>query len=230
GYTNAGKSTLFNALTGAAVVAEDKLFATLDPTHRRIALDGAPEAVLVDTVGFIRDLPHELVAAFHSTLEETREATLLLHVVDSGARERDELEARVNEVLAQIGADEVPQIVVMNKIDTLADEPPGSGEPRLERDNSGAVWRVWVSARDGSGLQLLLDAIGERLRVHFERRVLVLPPQAGRLRARLFEQAHVVDESLTDTGGWRLEVTVRPGVLERLCRAEGIEPDTLGPS
>src|SRR3954468_14352286 len=157
GYTNAGKSTLFRALTGADAYIADQLFATLDPTVRRITLPGGTLVVAADTVGFIRELPHELVAAFRSTLTEAREATLLLHVVDASDPRRDEHIAQVDAVLAEIGADSIPQILVFNKIDRI-------GTPaRVERDESGKVSHVWLSAARGDGLDLLRDGVSERL-------------------------------------------------------------------
>jgi GTP-binding protein HflX len=155
GYTNAGKSTLFNALTNAKAYEADQLFATLDTTTRRIWLPPANPVVLSDTVGFIRDLPHTLVAAFRATLEETVRADLLLHVVDAASPARETQQAEVNKVLAEIGADETPQITVFNKIDAAA------LEPGVERDQYGRISRVFVSARTGSGLQLLREAVAE---------------------------------------------------------------------
>jgi len=155
GYTNAGKSTLFNALTKAGAYAADKLFATLDTTSRRLYLDGAGQVVLSDTVGFIRDLPHSLVAAFHATLEETASADLLLHVIDSASTDRDAQIAAVNSVLEEIGAAAVPQILVWNKIDVTGVE---SG---IERDAYGKLSRVRVSAKTGAGLDLLRLALTE---------------------------------------------------------------------
>ncbi|MCX8003791.1 MAG: GTPase HflX [Burkholderiaceae bacterium] len=157
GYTNAGKSTLFNALTRAQVLAADQLFATLDTTVRRCHLEGAGEVVLSDTVGFIRGLPHQLVAAFKSTLEESIEADLLLHVVDAAAPTRDAQIEAVQRVLAEIGADDVPQLLVFNKIDRL------QRAPAVERDPYGTIRAVFVSAATGLGLQDLRAAIVERL-------------------------------------------------------------------
>ena len=156
GYTNAGKSTLFNRVSGAGVLAEDKLFATLDPTLRRVDVGAGEHIVLADTVGFIRHLPHDLVAAFHSTLEETREADLLLHIVDASSDRRDENIDAVNIVLNEIEADEVPQIVVYNKIDMLPE-----AQPRVDRDENGKVWRVWVSAVTGAGIDNLRKILHE---------------------------------------------------------------------
>src|SRR5262245_36190217 len=177
GYTNAGKSTLFRGLTGADAYVADQLFATLDPTVRRITLPGNTTVVVADTVGFIRELPHELVAAFQSTLTEAREATLLLHVVDVSDPRRDEHIDEVNRVLAEIGAADLPQILVFNKIDRL------DLEPRLERDESGRVSHVWVSAARKQGLELLLEAVAERLARVARRATLRLPVGAGELRA-----------------------------------------------
>jgi len=156
GYTNMGKSTLFNNLTSADVYADNRLFATLDPTLRRMKLEGTQPLVMADTVGFIRNLPHDLVESFSSTLEETRDAQLLLHVVEAGAANRDDLMHHVNAVLEQIGADEVRQLIVCNKIDQLEDH-----KPRLDRDESGKIVRVWLSAQTGEGLDLLRIALKE---------------------------------------------------------------------
>ncbi|TAN07994.1 MAG: GTPase HflX [Rhodanobacteraceae bacterium] len=206
GYTNAGKSTLFNAVTRGSVYAADQLFATLDPTVRRLeGLESGP-AVLADTVGFIRELPHDLVAAFRATLSEARDADLLLHVTDAADTERDVLIGVVNGVLDEIGAGEVPQLMVFNKID-LMDTPA-----RIDRDAEGLPAGVWLSATSGDGLDLLRQAIGERLagaRVHAELR---LPPRAGRLRARLIELGAVKAERY-DEDGWRLDIDAPRGLL-----------------
>lgn len=156
GYTNMGKSTLFNRITSAEVYADDRLFATLDPTLRRVKFQQSETLVLADTVGFIRDLPHDLVESFSSTLEETRDAALLLHVVDCAASDREDLIHHVNEVLTQIGADEVPQLIVYNKIDKLEDMAP-----RVERNVDGQIDRIWLSAQTGDGLNLLREALEE---------------------------------------------------------------------
>ena len=221
GYTNAGKSTLFNALTGSEVYAADQLFATLDPTLRRIdGLECGP-IVLADTVGFIRDLPHDLVAAFRSTLAEAREADLLLHVIDASDPERDSRVADVGRVLAEIGAAELPQVLVYNKIDRL-----DSAAPRIDPLDREGPMRVWVSARDGSGLEFLRMAIGQALsseRVHC---VLDLPATSGRLRARLHAQGVVVAEHSGDTG-WRLEIDAPRSQLEPLYGLAGGDGDWL---
>lgn len=155
GYTNAGKSTLFNALTHAGVYAANQLFATLDTTSRKLWIEGAGNIVVSDTVGFIRDLPHSLVAAFHATLEATAQADVLLHVVDSANHARDEQMAEVNKVLEEIGAQSVPQVLIWNKID-LTEAAAG-----VERDDYGRIARVRVSARSGEGLELLRSALAE---------------------------------------------------------------------
>ncbi len=154
GYTNAGKSTLFNALTKAGAYAADQLFATLDTTSRRLYVGGA-NVVLSDTVGFIRDLPHALVAAFRATLEETVQADVVLHVVDSASADRDAQIEAVDKVLAEIGAAQVPQILVWNKIDLTP------AEPAVERDDCGSIRRVFLSARTGEGLDLLREVLAE---------------------------------------------------------------------
>lgn len=156
GYTNVGKSTLFNRMTASDVYADDRLFATLDPTLRRFRIADTEPLILADTVGFIRQLPHDLVESFSSTLEETRDASLLLHVVDAAALDRDELMKHVDDVLQQIGADELPQLIIYNKIDRLENV-----QPKLERDQQGKIRRIWLSAHTGEGLDLLRLALQE---------------------------------------------------------------------
>jgi GTPase len=160
GYTNAGKSTLFNALTKAGAYTADKLFATLDTTSRRVFIEGAGQVVVSDTVGFIRDLPHSLVAAFHATLEETAQADVLLHVVDSASPDREQQMASVAKVLEEIGAGDVDQVIVWNKIDVTG------ATPAVERDDCGNIFRVRVSARSGAGLDLLRAVLAEAASHH----------------------------------------------------------------
>lgn len=218
GYTNAGKSTLFNALTSAEAYAADQLFATLDPTVRRLEGLRCGEVVVADTVGFVRDLPHDLVAAFRSTLAESRDADLLLHVVDAADPARDERMAQVDEVLREIGAGDLPQLVVFNKIDLLApemSESPG----RCDRDEAGVIRRIWVSARDAAGLEALRDAIDQRFSTRRAEAWVRLPLGAGRLRARLFEAGAVVDER-HDDAGWMLHLDLPERQAQRLCAGE----------
>lgn len=211
GYTNAGKSTLFNHLTTAGVYAADQLFATLDPTLRRVALPDHKAVVLADTVGFIRHLPHDLVAAFRSTLQETRDAALLLHVIDAADGERAAKREQVNSVLREIEAHQVPQIEVYNKIDLLDD-----GCPRLERDADGRPRRVYLSAQSGEGLDLLLQAIADFFEEEVVHSRLRLPPSAGRLRAALYALGAVRTEQLEDSGEWLLDVEIRSQNLAML--------------
>ncbi|HEX6832836.1 MAG TPA: ribosome rescue GTPase HflX [Rudaea sp.] len=215
GYTNAGKSTLFNTLTGAGVYAADQLFATLDPTLRRI--DGLPcgPIVLADTVGFIRDLPHDLIAAFKSTLAETRDADLLLHVVDAADGEFEQRIAEVQSVLDEIGAEDVPQIFVFNKIDKLVGEDGTPRAPRVEMIDGGRTPRVWVSAAADMGLDLLREVIAQSLQSDRIRCWLQVPDSAGRLRARLFEQGLVANERPADSG-WEIEIDAPLALLEPL--------------
>jgi GTP-binding protein HflX len=215
GYTNAGKSTLFNRLCDAEVYSADKLFATLDPTLRRFELPGFGPLVVADTVGFVRKLPHELVAAFRSTLEETLQADLLLHVIDAHDAERQTRIEQVNEVLAEIGASEIPQILVYNKID-LSAEPP-----RLLRDVEGQVTRLWCSAASGEGIDLLQQALTEFFLSDQVRGWLQLPPGAGRLRAAIYRTGEVLQEETDDAGGWWLEVRISDRELDSLYRREG---------
>ena len=210
GYTNAGKSTLFNALTKATVYAADKLFATLDPTVRRAAWTDAPNLALADTVGFISHLPHDLVAAFRATLTEVREADLLLHVVDAHEDGRDERVETVEKVLAEIDADQRPRLVVYNKIDL------SGNAPRLERDADGVPRAVWVSARNGAGLDLLADAIVARACADLVEEWVELPPAAGAKRAQLYAQGAVRKEEPLPEGGWRLRVLLPPRALALL--------------
>ncbi len=210
GYTNAGKSTLFNTLTGANVLQEDRLFATLDPTMRKLDLGRAGQVVLSDTVGFIRDLPHSLVEAFHSTLEEIREATLLLHVVDDVAQDTEFCIEQVQHVLAEIGADHVPVVTVFNKID-LSGHPPG-----VQYDAAGLPSKVWLSAQRKQGLETLRQAVTAWLTRDHSLWRLQITPQHGRLRATLYQQGVVVMETDLQEGGWELELQLDVPALGRL--------------
>ncbi|GAC1627319.1 MAG: GTPase HflX [Nevskia sp.] len=219
GYTNAGKSTLFNAMTGDDSFASNQLFATLDTTIRKVQLKSGETAVLADTVGFIRDLPHDLIAAFRATLEESREAELLLHVIDASDPERGARIEQVESVLKEIGAHEVPRLQVFNKIDLREGELP-----HVEYDDEGLPQRVFLSARSGEGLELLRAAIATRLYPDLSEQELLLPPQAAKLRAQLFQLQAVRSETIDDDGSYRLQVRLPYSRLERVCREAGIEP------
>ncbi len=257
GYTNAGKSTLFNTITGAGVYAADQLFATLDPTLRRIDGLACGPVLLADTVGFIRDLPHDLVAAFKSTLSETREADILLHVVDAADPERDRCIEEVQRVLEEIGAQDVPQIFVYNKIDLLATADDGEDQgasdpvrtsqqkqtaPRLDRLDGGRTARAWVSAVTGAGIDLLRDALTTALQHDRVHGWLALPDHAGRLRARLIAAGFVRAERPAECG-WEVRIDAPRALIEPLFGlpdgegewlraqiASGIDDDTAPPA
>ncbi|PIE41071.1 MAG: GTPase HflX [Gammaproteobacteria bacterium] len=195
GYTNAGKSTLFNTLTDADVYAEDQLFATLDPTLRSIDVDDVGNVILADTVGFIRHLPHKLVEAFRATLEESREADLLLHVVDASSEERSENIFHVNEVLKEIGAEQIPTLMVYNKIDLM-----GEVSPRIDRNEEGQPKAVWLSAKNGSGIEQLYTALQETLGKDIVAHRIKVPPRMGQLRAMLYANKAVQQETMDDLG------------------------------
>ena len=214
GYTNAGKSTLFNCLTASGVFVADQLFATLDPTLRRLELEHAGAVILADTVGFISHLPHRLVEAFKATLEETRSADLLLNVVDAASGERDEHRFHVQEVLDEIGADGVPQIEVYNKIDCL------EMAPRLDRDHEGRPVRVWLSAASGDGVDLLEQAVAERIATDMIDEDLDLAPEQSRLRAALYQLGAVASEKFGDDGVAHLHVRLPRVQWDRLLAAE----------
>jgi GTP-binding protein HflX len=216
GYTNAGKSTLFNTLTGADAYAADQLFATLDPTVRRVDMSGG-SIVLADTVGFVRDLPHELVAAFRSTLSEAREADLLLHIVDAADPIREERIAQVDEVLQEIGAGDIPQILVFNKIDRVE-----GAQPRHDEPNEGRQ-RVWMSARDGAGLDLLQTALGQWLGLERVNGELHLPAHSARLRSRLHAMGAVREER-HDEAGWHITIDLPLTDARRLSAEAGGAP------
>jgi len=216
GYTNAGKSTLFNRLTDAGVYAEDQLFATLDPTLRRVTLGAGSAAILADTVGFVSRLPHELVAAFKSTLRETVEADLLLHVIDAQGAQRAAEIAEVEDVLRQIGAADIPRIEVFNKIDLM----PGAA-PRVEYCGATQrATRVWLSAVSGAGVDGLLSALTEWFRRDQISGYLCLEPTEGRLRALLHEHGAIVHENHGEDGGWELELQLTRRDYHRLRKHE----------
>lgn len=223
GYTNAGKSTLFNALTDASVYVQDQLFATLDPTVRRLELPNGREVVLADTVGFVRDLPHELIAAFRSTLQEAREADLILHLIDASDSNRWQRVRQVNSVLKELDADKVPQIRVYNKIDKL------DRRPRVTNNRAGEGRAAWLSAVSGEGIPLLLNAVGERLRHETMHRVIRLEAAQGRQRAKLFDIGAVLSEEACENGGWNIELKMAEKDLRRFLKRENITEDQLEP-
>ena len=222
GYTNAGKSTLFNRITTATVYAADQLFATLDPTLRRLELPDIGPVVLADTVGFIRHLPHKLVEAFQATLEETVEASLLIHVIDCHDERRLENVEQVESVLAEIDADEVPVLQVYNKVDLLE-----NGAPRVDRDDQGRPVRVWLSAQTGEGTELLFDAISERLAKDLIHEAVVLGPADGRLRAQLYQSGSVQQECALDNGDMLMEIRLQSQDWHQLLSRVGRAPDSV---
>jgi len=213
GYTNAGKSTLFNRITNADVYAADQLFATLDPTLRKIEVEDVGRVILADTVGFIRHLPHDLVAAFKATLTETREAELLLHVIDIADDRRSENIEQVEEVLKEIEAGDVPQLLICNKIDQLDDV-----EPRIDRDDQGLPIRVWLSAQKGIGTELLFQALKERLGRKIVKHCLKIPPSAGKLRGALYQLNCIDNERYDDEGNCLLHVKMPIDEWNRLIK------------
>lgn len=211
GYTNAGKSTLFNALTQSDVFASNQLFATLDPTLRRITLPKVGAVILSDTVGFIRHLPHDLVDAFRSTLEETQQADLVAHIVDASQANRRDTIAEVQSVLKQIGAHEIPQLLVYNKTDLIE-----GGGYRVDRDEASMITRVWVSALQGEGLELLQQSLVELLSGDMVSADVFLSPSEAKCRAQLFEIGAVVKESDADEGGWNITIRLLKRDFDRL--------------
>jgi GTP-binding protein HflX len=217
GYTNAGKSTLFNYLTNARTYAADQLFATLDSTLRRVDLPNFGPAIIADTVGFISHLPHGLVEAFRATLEETASANLLLHVVDAANEDHQEYIDKVQEVLLEIEADEVPQLQVFNKIDLLDD-----CQPRLQRNEQGKPVRVWLSAATGEGSDLLLQAISELLADGMVEETVVINPSQASLRSRLYEKGFVEAERVDECdGSYQMRLRLPREELARL-QQEGV--------
>ena len=213
GYTNAGKSTLFNRITEAQVYAADQLFATLDPTLRKLELPDVGPIILADTVGFIRHLPHELVAAFKATLQETQEADLLLHVIDVADERQAENMQQVQDVLHEIGADEIPQLLICNKIDKLAD-----GSARIDTNDEGLPIRVWLSAQTGDGIDLLQEALVQRLRPSMVDVSLRIPPSMGKLRGKLYAMKSVTGEETRDDGQLALHVRMSAVDWQRLSK------------
>jgi len=225
GYTNAGKSTLFNALTGASTYVADQLFATLDPTVRRVKLAGVGEVVLADTVGFVRALPHELVAAFRSTLQEARDADLLLHVVDASDPLRDERIDQVREVLSGIGAGDVRELLVFNKIDQLlpaGEDGPDLTAPRVVLAADGVAMQAWTSAVTGAGLGELRDALAHAVRPNQVRRTLHLELPAAAVRSDLYRRNAVRAERQCDDGSWDIDVELELTEIAKLLGGHGV--------
>ena len=209
GYTNAGKSTLFNILTGENIYVADQLFATLDPTMRKLNLPGSSAAILADTVGFIRDLPHHLVEAFRATLEETQQADLLLHVIDiSDPHWRDTVFA-VQTVMDELGVNDIPVIQVFNKIDLQE-----GWEPKI--DNNQDFCKVWISAVSGLGLDLLKEAIAAQLHGTIIVENIVVKSTQAKLRAQLYQLGSVLSESVSEEGDWLLKIRITTAQKQRL--------------
>ncbi|GLS24522.1 ribosome rescue GTPase HflX [Marinibactrum halimedae] len=218
GYTNAGKSTLFNVLTDSDVYAKDQLFATLDPTMRRIELRDVGACILADTVGFISHLPHRLVEAFRATLEEASNSDLLLHVIDCADDERERNIIEVHSVLEEIGAADLPQLRVYNKIDLLSDF-----QPRIDRNEEGRPVAVWLSARDGVGLEYFHEALSEILGEDVVDGCVTLSPTDAKLRAQLYQQQAVVSEEYAEDGGSELHLRIPKPDLMRILSYIGID-------
>ena len=222
GYTNAGKSTLFNNITDADVYAEDQLFATLDPTMRRIELSGLGPAVLADTVGFVSNLPHRLVNAFRATLEEAASADLLLHVIDAASEERAHNIDQVNIVLKEIDAYELPTLLVYNKTDLMEHRDVG-----IDRDEEGRPVAVWLSAKTGEGVGLLLEALAECLSENIVQKMVVVPVNQAGFRARLYQQKAVLNEIFLDNGDSELEIRLSETDLKKILASQKLDVDHL---
>lgn len=222
GYTNAGKSTLFNMATESVVYAADQLFATLDPTLRRLEIGEVGTAILADTVGFIRHLPHDLVAAFKATLQETHDAQLLLHVIDCSDERLDDNIEQVQLVLDEIGAGEIPQILVMNKIDEVE-----GIEPHIDRDDQGRAFRVWISAGQGIGIDLLTQVVSESLAGAMVECQIELPPTAGRIRSQLYQLDAITQENMDEHGNWLINIRIPKVEWHRLCKRHHELPDVV---
>ena len=213
GYTNAGKSTLFNALTNAEAYAADQLFATLDSTLRRVELPNFGGAIVADTVGFISHLPHQLVEAFRATLEETSSADLLLHIIDCAHESHIDYIDEVNNVLKEIGAESVPQLQILNKIDLLE-----RTKPEIEYDENQIPKRVWISAQKGIGIDLLQQAVSEILAGSLVSETIRIAPEQTRLRSKLYEKGFIEDERIDESGFYHLEIRLPKQELERLMQ------------
>jgi GTP-binding protein HflX len=217
GYTNSGKSTLFNTLTNAQVFADNRLFATLDSTIRRVILPASGKAVIADTVGFIKDLPPELIAAFKSTLEETSQASLLLHVVDAVDEYSREKIEQVEKIIIDINAFDVPSIIVMNKIDMLE-----NFKPRIDRDKDGKINRVWISAYTGEGIDLLYQALSEKLSGIIKHARIKLDMKYSYIRNEIHSIGYIINEKVDNFGFWVLEIFVTKHYLYKILQNKGV--------
>ena len=224
GYTNAGKSTLFNRITESDVYAADQLFATLDPTMRRLDIPEQGPVIFADTVGFISHLPHRLINAFRATLEEAAAANVLLHIIDASADDRSVNIDRVNDVLKEIGAHELPTLLIYNKID-LMDEP----QAKIERDQEGRPIAVWLSALTGEGTDLLLKAVAEYLPRKMVHTNLQLKPDQGALRAALYSHKAVLNESYNEQGDVNIEIQLPESDFFRIVKQSGLKTEDLAP-
>ena len=221
GYTNAGKSTLFNKITGSKVYAADQLFATLDPTLRRVNLPDQQAIVLADTVGFVRDLPHDLVAAFRATLQETIEADLILHVIDSSDEQRDFYRDQVNNVIHELGAEDVPQIEVMNKID-LTDQ-----SVHVDDAHNGVPARIWLSSLTGEGLPELYEMLAQNFADQVFKGELRLHPALSRLRSFFYENDAVIEEKISDKGEYLMNVCIQKRLMDSVLEKEELNLEQL---
>ncbi|OGT42663.1 MAG: GTPase HflX [Gammaproteobacteria bacterium RIFCSPHIGHO2_12_FULL_37_34] len=213
GYTNAGKSTLFNCLTGSTVFVANQLFATLDPTLRRVPFPGIGTIILADTVGFIQHLPHHLIEAFHATLEEVSEANLLLHVIDANDEKREAHIEQVNKVLESIHAEQVPRFLVYNKIDLISNL-----EPHIVRDENNRIKRVFISAKNNQGMQELIEAIKETLATDIVEQRIILAPKQAKLRAHLYAKKAVISEKIDPEGNYHLLIRLPKVELDQFFR------------
>ena len=218
GYTNAGKSSLFNKMAQAHTYAADQLFATLDSTLRRIPLKNYGPVVIADTVGFISHLPHQLVEAFRATLEETAQADLLIHVVDTANEFHPGHIFEVDKVLAEIGAKSVPQLLVFSKIDLLS-----GVEPHIQRNEKGKIIKVWVSAKTGAGMDLLQGAMSELLAGNMAVETLRVSPSETKLRSQLYDSGFIEEEHIDEKGFYELRVKLPRTDLDRILKQSGTE-------
>ena len=218
GYTNAGKSTLFNNFTNANAYVDDKLFATLDSTIRKIVLPASGNAVIVDTVGFIQDLPHDLIAAFKSTLEETTQASVLLHIVDATDENNIDKIAQVEDIIKTIDADNIPSIIVMNKIDKI-----DGFTPRVDKDENALPKRVWLSSKNGKGIDLLYQSLAQLLSGLMTNAKIKLKLESAYIRSEIHNIGFLTKENIDEFGQWILEIRVTRHYLKKILSKKGVE-------